>query len=211
MLPLPAQFESANGAKGRILLLHGYPAGGNVKLARGHCRSPPGRHQLQCFDWSAQWRLPTFRIPLVVTNYDYWHWGPDQALDIASNNLPLPGYANGYAYAFTSVSNSFLDVEGWLSGLTNEVRVWVAPYFNATREASYQIENGLGVKITGDDKLGPFPSWTLSTQTPDMRYGLLQLPVSDWYIQFQVAQSMETGHTEGTADDLVDYYYNLEV
>ena len=110
---------------------------------------------------------------------------------------------------FPSISNSFSDVEGWLSGLTNGVRAWVAPYFNATREASYQIENRLGVKITGDDKLGPFPSWTLSTQTPDMCYCLLQMPVSDWYIGFQVAQSMETGHTEGTVHDLVDYYYGL--
>ena len=146
---------------------------------------------------------------MVVSNYDYWHWGPDQAFDVAGTNLPLPGYPDGQTYALTSLSNSFLDVEGWLSGLTNGVRTWVAPYFNATREASYQIEEQLDVKITGEDKIGPFPNWTLSTQTPDKRYALLQLPVSDWYIQTQVAQSMESGYAGGTVHDLVDYYYNL--
>jgi hypothetical protein len=33
-----------------------------------------------------------------------------------------------------------MDVEGWLPGLmTNGMRVWVAPYFNATREDSYDL------------------------------------------------------------------------
>ena len=59
---------------------------------------------------------------LTVSDYDYWHWGPDEAL-----NLSSAGYANGKAYAFTSMSNAFLDVESWLSGITNGTRSWVAP------------------------------------------------------------------------------------
>src|SRR5262249_20610940 len=145
-----------------------------------------------------------------VTNYDYWHWGPDQAFDVPGPSLPLPGFPDGRTYALASLSNSFADIEGWLGPLTNSVRNWVAPYFNATREASYQIEQQLNVKVTGDDKLTPFPSWTLSTQTPDMTYPLLQIPVSDWYtLNFLIAQSMEVNHTGGTIHELVDYYYNL--
>jgi Bacterial Ig domain/Cadherin-like domain len=143
--------------------------------------------------------------PLVPFDYDYWHWGTDEMLDVT--NLPS-GYTNGAQYAYTSLSNSFSDIAGW--GLTNgEPRMWVAPYFNATREGSYQIEQQLGIKVTGDDKLSPFPSWTLSTQTPDKRYSILQLPVSDWFIGTQVAQSLENGHTDASIQALVDFYYNM--
>jgi hypothetical protein len=146
---------------------------------------------------------------LNVTNYDYWHWGPDQALDVPGASLPLPGYPDGRTYALVSLSNSFADVDGWLGSLSNSTRLWVAPYFNATREASIQIEQQLNVKITGDGKLSPFPTWTLSTQVPDLIYPMLQIPVSDWYINNIVAQALETGHTGGTIHDAVDYYYGL--
>ncbi|HMD54827.1 MAG TPA: hypothetical protein VKJ65_09785, partial [Phycisphaerae bacterium] len=139
------------------------------------------------------------------TDYDYWHWGLDEVLDVT--NLP-PGFTNGAQYAFTSLSNSFSDIAGW--HLTNGgPRMWVSPYFNSTREGSVQIEQELGIKVTGDDKLGPFPSWTLSTETPDLVYPLLQLPVSDWFIGSQVAQSMENGHTAESIQALVDFYYNM--
>jgi hypothetical protein len=205
-----AQFENANGAKGDYYFCTGTlrqemtnsPAViAGLRQAVSNYNATIGPHN---------GGLPNPQNPsLAISAYDYWHWGPDQAFDVAATNLPLPGYPNGQAYALTSLSNSFLDVEGWLSGFTNGVRSWVAPYFNATREASYQIEDQLGVRITGEDKIGPFPHWTLSTQTPDKRYPLLQLPVSDWYILSQVAQGMESGHADGTIHDLVDYYYNL--
>ena len=68
-------------------------------------------------------------------DYDYWHWSPDEILGVT--NL-LGGFTNGSAYAFTSISNSFNDIAAW--HLTNgSPRMWVAPYFNATREGSYQI------------------------------------------------------------------------
>ena len=90
---------------------------------------------------------------LVPGQYDYWHWGPDEALDVTP-----AGYASGKAYALASISNSFQDVEGWLSGITNGLRAWVGCYFNATREDSYDIQAQLGVKIAGDQKLTPVPA-----------------------------------------------------
>ncbi len=146
---------------------------------------------------------------LVRGDYDYWHWGTDEALDVTP-----AGYASGKAYAMASLSNSFKDVEGWLTGITNGMRSWVACYFNATREDSYDIQEQLGVKITGDQKISPFPHWTLSTETPNKRYSMLSQPVSDWYIDGMVAQSMEPWHPPAvhsvdTVHAAVDYYYNL--
>ena len=170
----------------------------------------PNLSQLLSEGWLTAFEPYTFPplAPLNAngTDYDYWHWGPDEILDL-TNSLP-GGYPNGSAYAFASISNALTDMAGWQ--LTNGGPTqWVCPYFNSTREGSIQIETQLGIKITGDDKLSPFPSWTLSTQTPDKKYGLLQLPVSDWFIGTQVAQSMENGHTAATMQSLVDYYYNL--
>ena len=143
---------------------------------------------------------------LVRGQYDYWHWGPDEALDVGG----------GKTYAFTSISNSFKDIEGWLSGTGNGsgLRTWVSPYFNATREDSYDIQASLNVKITGDQKLTPFPHWTVSTKTADKRYALLSEPVSDWFVGGLVAQSLEPWHPPGvhnseTMHSAVDFYYNL--
>src|SRR5208282_594749 len=108
---------------------------------------------------------------LVLSNYDYWHWGPDEAL----NDSP-PGYASGEAYAQTSVANSFNDAEGWLAGITNGIRSWAAPYFNGTRDASYNLLDQLGVKTAGEQKMSPFPHGTFSTQTAGKRYGFVSLP-----------------------------------
>ena len=140
---------------------------------------------------------------------DYWHWGPDEALDVTPTNYP-----SGKAYALTSISNSFQDVEGWLSGLTNGLRAWVGCYFNATREDSYDIQAQLGVNIAGEQKLTPFPHWTLSTRTADKRYAFLSEPVSDWFVGGLVAQSLEPWHPPGvqtsqTLHSGVDFYYNL--
>ncbi len=149
---------------------------------------------------------PYWQLPPLLDNddYDYWHWGPDDISDVT--NIP-PGYASAQAYAFASISNSFSDLEGW--GLTNGgPRMWVSPYFNATKEASFQLEEQLGIKITGETKLGPFPHWTLSTQTPDKNYSSLQLPVSDWFIGTQIGQAMEN-HNAASVQALIDFYYNM--
>jgi hypothetical protein len=146
---------------------------------------------------------------LVRGQYDYWHWGPDEALDVTP-----PGYPSGKAYAMASVSNSFRDIESWLSGITNGLRSWVACYFNGTREDSYDIQAQLGVKIAGDQKITPFPHWTLSTGTPGKRYAYLTEPVSDWLVGGLVAQSLEPWHPPGvqtiqTLHDGIDFYYGL--
>jgi hypothetical protein len=141
---------------------------------------------------------------LVISDYDYWHWGPDEAL-----NITPAGYPNGKAYATASLSNSFNDIEGWLAGITNAVRGWVAPYFNATRENSFDSQDQLAVKINGEQKIGPFPHWTFSTQTAGKRYSIVTLPVSDWYVSSEIGQSMEAGHNSTTVHALIDSYYNL--
>jgi hypothetical protein len=141
---------------------------------------------------------------LVVSDYDYWHWGLDEVLD-----LTPAGYPNGKAYAFASLSNAFNDVEGWLAGITNGTRAWVSPYFNATRENSFDIQQQLGVKISGEQKLTPFPHWTMSTVTSGKRYPFLALPVSDWYVGSEISQSIEAGHTSASVHALVDAYHSL--
>ena len=141
--------------------------------------------------------------------YEFWHWGPDEVLD-------LPG---GRVYASNSVANSFADIEGWLGAAGAGPRVWVAPYFNATREDCYVMQEQMNVKIGGDQKLTPFPHWTLSTQTDGKRFAVLSEPTSDWFTAFagftykMVAQSLEPWHQPGvhtsqTMHDGVDSYYS---
>ncbi|HVV72924.1 MAG TPA: Ig-like domain-containing protein, partial [Verrucomicrobiae bacterium] len=144
---------------------------------------------------------------LTLGDFDYFHWGPDEALSAPG------GYASGQSYGFTSLSNAFLDVEGWLTGITNGLRTWVSPSFNATREGSLQILEGLGVKATGEQKIGPFPSWALSTSlsTSGKRYPFVSLPTSEWFIHPEVSESVdsETGQGIGSIREMVDYYYGL--
>ena len=60
--------------------------------------------------------------PTEPTAYDYWHWGPDQALDTSP-----PGFPSGYAYAQESLETSFEDIETWMGA---------NPYPGATRTSS---------------------------------------------------------------------------
>jgi hypothetical protein len=145
---------------------------------------------------------------LVLSDYDYWHWGPDEALD----DQPT-GYASGSAYASASISQSFADVDSWLTGYETNRRNWVAPYFNGTREGSFQVLQQLGAVTAGEQKVGPFPHWTVSNQTEGMLYSFVTLPVSDWFIDGNIAQSQETDipppWTTATIEAAVDYYYNF--
>ncbi len=204
-----AQFEAAAGARGdyffctgelREEMANNAATIASLRRAISNDNATIGSH-------SGGLTNPNLHVPALDTNsYDYWHWGPDEVLDI----IP-PGYASGKAYALASISNSFLDMQGWFAGLNNGggLKLWVAPYFNSTREASLQIQEELGVNPTADDKLGPFPHWALSTQTPDKRYPFLALPVSDWFVGTQIAQAMEDGHTTNSVHALVDFYYSL--
>ncbi|HEX5221481.1 MAG TPA: Ig-like domain-containing protein [Verrucomicrobiae bacterium] len=143
---------------------------------------------------------------LIVSDYDYWHWGPDEVLDLTPTN-----YLNGKHYALVSLSNSFVDVDTWLSGIDTGPRLSAACYFNATREDSFDIQDQLGVKISGDQKSGPFPHWTLSTATSGKRYPMLSEPLSDWFVgsqTLQVGQSLEY-HDTATIRAGIDYFYSL--
>jgi hypothetical protein len=145
--------------------------------------------------------------------YDYWHWGPDSALDITP-----PGYANGKAYAEASIAKSFGDIETWLSGVDNGrsgcgaagtcPRIWVSPMYNSTREDSYGLLAGLNAVTAGEQTVGPFPHWTVSTQTAGKRYEHVTLPLSDWYVGSEVSQMLEY-HTSSTMRAAVDFYYDL--
>ena len=153
-------------------------------------------------------------LSLPPTEYNYWHWGPDEALDTTP-----PGYASGKAYASTSISTSFLDIEGWLTGLDNGragcgaaqkcPRTWVAPFFNGTREDSKDIIEQLGAITAGEQKISPFPHRTLSYNRRGRPFAQLTLPVSDWYVDdIYVAQSKEQ-HTITSIRAAIDFYYTL--
>ncbi len=139
-----------------------------------------------------------------ISTYSYWHWGPDEVLDDT-----IPGYANGAAYAKSSIAASLADVDSWMSGLNVNTRTWVSPWFTATREQSLQIVQQLGIQTSGEQKISPFPHWTLSTQTPQTRHNFVNIPASDWFIGSDVAQSMEGHAGASTIDPLVDYYYSI--
>jgi hypothetical protein len=147
--------------------------------------------------------LTNARIVSTPAAYDHWHWGPDEMLDFTP-----PGYSSGSNYAYLSLKKSFEDVEGWLPGLmTNGMRVWCSCYYNAVREDSLNIQEALGVKIAGEQKLLPLPHWSLSTRVPGKRFPMLQQPPSDWFVNASISHSLEAGHTIGTMRAGIDYYY----
>jgi hypothetical protein len=157
-----------------------------------------------------------------VTNpgfYEYWHWGPDQMLDRTVFGAPYARYTNGYDYAKDSIRIAYEDIEDWLKNIDNGrtgcgaagscPRTWVSPFFNSGRDRSLKIVTELGSIVMGEQKISPFPHWTLSydPSTSGHRYPTLALPVSDWYVGSNIAQSIESGHTPATIHALVDYYY----
>ena len=140
------------------------------------------------------------------SDYQYFHWGPDEAYDLGG----------GYAYASNSVAISFAQIESWVPNQPADTRSWVVPYFNGTREQSYQLQEQLNVKVCGEQKLGPFPQWTLSSGIDGKRYAFLSEPVSDWYVGPSIAQALgfwqgaspgDGLHTSQTMHDAVDFYY----
>jgi hypothetical protein len=61
----------------------------------------------------------------------------------------------------------------------------------------------------GEQKLGPFPHYTLSTRTEGLFYPQVSLPVSDWFVDNKIAQSIESGHNIASIYSLVDAYYQM--
>ena len=153
---------------------------------------------------------------LSPTEFDYWHWGPDEVLDVTPD-----GYASGKEYALESIELSFQDIEGWLEGVDNGregcgstgdcPRIWASPYFNSTRDDSLDILGDLSVtpSSAGERKIGPFPHWTLSYKRPLERFYHISLPASDWYVGPEIPISLEWGHTEDSMQAAVDFYYDL--
>ena len=60
----------------------------------------------------------------------------------------------------------------------------------------------------GEQKISPFPHWTLSYNTSGMRYSHLSVPVSDWYVDNDISQRLET-HTTDSIRAGVDFFYTL--
>jgi hypothetical protein len=207
-----ARFEFTNGASGDYFFCTGElredmppdgPTIASLQRAVSNYNATIGPHN------GGFTNINTYVPPVTTNSYDYWHWGPDEVLDTTPTNAT---YTNGYAYAVASISNSFNDIQGWLGAYTNNgggLKLWVAPYFNATRDKSYQIEQQLGIQATGEQKAGPFPHWTISTQTPDKLYSFLSVPVSDWFVGSRISQSMEDGYDTNSLHAMVDFYYNL--
>lgn len=202
-----AQYENARGARGDYFFCTGELRENmpNPSATVASLQRAVSNYNATIASHNGGFTNPNVYVPPLTTNsYDYWHWGPDELLD-----LNPPGYTNGQAYALASISNSISDLQGWGLGTSNGVRLWVAPYFNATREGSLQIQEQLGMQIAGDDKLGPFPHWTLSTQTSGKRYPMLSLPVSDVFVGNQIGQAMEDGFNTNSLHALVDFYFGL--
>ncbi len=151
-------------------------------------------------------------FPFSAGPYD-WHWGPDEVL-----NTKRFGYPDGTTYALTSIEASFHDLQIWLKGLDNGrpgcgaqnncPRIWVAPYFNADREGSLQILEQTHIITAGEQKIGPFPHRTMSYQKQGKYYSFVSLPVSDWYVNDRIAQSIDD-HNQESLKAAVDFYYNL--
>ncbi len=135
----------------------------------------------------------------------------DEALDVTPT-----GYASGRAYAFNSLSTAFGHIKSWLGtpAGSSPTLIWCSPYFNATRGASYEIQEQLGVRIGGEQKLTPFPHWTLSEKGDGRRYSFVSEPTSDYFVNGQVCQAMGTGgwsprHSFQTMHDTVDFYHGI--
>lgn len=148
------------------------------------------------------------QIPYAcATSGDTWHWGLDEVLDLSLA-------PSGRGYAMDSLSGAFQELEMWLKAPPNSPRAWVACWFNATRDASYEIQEELNIRVAGEQKLTPFPHWTVSTKTDGKRFTFLSEPVSDWFVNGQVAQSLEPWqdpafHSSTTLRAGIDAYYNL--
>ena len=103
---------------------------------------------------------------LSMGDFDYWHWGPDEALDVVP-----PGYTSGKEYAEASILSSFQDIEGWLAGVDNGragcgsagncPRIWAAPYMNSTREDSRIMLEGVRSREPGHGRTKNRPISTL--------------------------------------------------
>ncbi len=218
-----AQFEHALGVKGDYFFCTGALREDMVgdPVAIAGLRSAVSNYGATIGSHNGGYKNPV-NTSLSPTDFDYWHWGPDEALDTVQPGYPLasspPGYSSGKSYAYESIKISFQDIEGWLAGLDNGrpgcgsggtcPRLWAAPYFNSTRDDSDDILDQLGAAVAGEQKIGPFPHKTLSYKTPGKYYAPLTLPVSDWYAGTSIPTALED-LTVVSMQNAVDFYYGI--
>jgi VCBS repeat-containing protein len=212
-----AQFEHSIGAKGDYYFCTGalrtYTGSDKTSIINS-LRDAVSLYGATIGSHNGGLKNPVDSSPLTPSDWQYWHWGPDEALDITP-----PGYSSGKAYATSSISTSFNDINGWLTGLDNGrlgcgtartcPRTWVAPLFNACREGSSEILQQLGAITMGEQKIGPYPHWTISYNTPGKHYSHLSLPSSDWYVGTDIPDALDMGHTITSIRGAVDSYYEL--
>jgi VCBS repeat-containing protein len=141
-------------------------------------------------------------------SYDYWHWGPDQALDTWPATVDGTDYATGKAYAKASLEKSFTDVEGWLAGTDNGPRTFASPYFNEAREQSHEALDELGVVWAGEQKVSIFPIRDFSYTTPGKHFGMVGMGVDNWYINGEIQQSIDGYLNTPEMEKAVDFFYD---
>ena len=127
------------------------------------------------------------------------------------------GYPDGKTYAMASLGASFSRYRRLVAGADDAATCGLGARRDLmrTREDSFDIQAQLGIKIAGDQKLTPFPHWTLSTRT--LRQALSACssqPVSDWFVGGLLRNRWSRGgapsiHNRTTLREAVDFYYGM--
>ena len=146
---------------------------------------------------------------LVRGDYDYWHWGPDEALDVTPPAIRAARRTRRRHFRTHSTMSS----PGCAASLT-ECEHGSQCYFNWHPRSLLRFAIASRREDRRRAKALPLPALDLSTGTPGKHYCILSEPVSDWFVNGLVAQSLEPWHspaiqTSPTMHDGVDFYYNL--
>ena len=113
-----AAFESSVGAKGDYYFCTGTL---REEMADKDAVIPTLRNAIASYGASIGSHNGGLKNPvnpaLLLGDFDYWHWGPDEALDVTT--FPTGSYTSGREYAKASILQSFQDIEGWFAGVDN--------------------------------------------------------------------------------------------
>lgn len=135
------------------------------------------------------------RLGHVIGSHSTWHVGPD---------------FESQGEAIFNINNSLDMFEQVLGSRPDE---WVAPAFGANFDSSLQILEMLGIKTTGDQKIGYLPHFALSPEKEGHHYDVLQVPTSDYFHSaFENKTALATileHHNSESVAALVDYYIEI--